>query len=106
MLKATRRQARLSQKQAALAIGVKTNTIWRYENDRLNPSNQALIALSVAFGKPSNWFSRDAVEDGAGIAPELSHRQKQLVDLSGQLSVRDLDLVLNIVRDMLRSEAD
>ena len=66
-LKQARLEAGLKQREAADVLGVSPNTIWRYENDRLTPSNAALLGLSHIYAKPVAWFR--GVADAAGLGP-------------------------------------
>ena len=55
-LKLARKQAGLSQKEAAEQIGSEPNSIWRYEDDRRMPSATTLRSLAVTYGKRMDWF--------------------------------------------------
>ena len=55
-LKLARKQAGLSQKEAAEEIGSKPNSIWRYQDDRHMPSAITLRGLVLIYGKRMDWF--------------------------------------------------
>ena len=104
-LKDARREAGLKQREAAKAIGVDPNTIWRYENDRLNPSNSALLALSYTYGKPVGWFHGMA-DDGNLRPPSITEDEKRFLDIYRSVPKDSRKLVLVIMEATAKYEVE
>ena len=66
LLRQARRQAKLTQDEAAERAGLNRNTISGYETGRIRPSSLALNMLSTIYGKPVEWFFGEEEE-----SPEL-----------------------------------
>ena len=95
-LKDARRDAGFNQREAAKAIGVDPNTIWRYENNRLNPSNSALLALSYTYGKPIGWFKGTVEEDHPGTRL-INEDERRFLDVYRGVPKESRNLVLRIM---------
>ena len=104
-LKDARRDAGFNQREAAKAIGVDPNTIWRYENDRLNPSNSALIALSYTYGKPVAWLKGMVEEDHPGT-PFINEDEQRVLDVYREVPKDRRDLVLKIMEAAAKYEIE
>ena len=95
-LKAARNEAGFNQREAAKAIGVDPNTIWRYENDRLNPSNSALLAMSYTYGKSVDWFKGMVEEDHPGTRL-INEDERRFLDVYRGVPQESRNLVFRIM---------
>ncbi len=59
LLRAARKDAGLTQAQAAERVGVNRNSIVRYENNSSRPLPMILEKLSEIYGRSPNWFYGD-----------------------------------------------
>ena len=59
-LKEARRDADLSQLQAATEVGAEQSTIWRYEAGRKMPTTDMLERLATLYKKSVQWFSEES----------------------------------------------
>ena len=58
-LREARREAGLSQLQAATEVGAEQSTIWRYEASRKIPPAKMLEQLAILYNKSPQWFSEE-----------------------------------------------
>lgn len=84
-IKQVRREAGLTQGEAAGCLGVGRNTIWRWEAGQNEPSRETLDALAALYKKTVSWFlSTDGAEQEAGpyaTDPELEKVVRRLAEL-------------------------
>ena len=75
------KQARLDKgltlKQASEEIGVRLNTIWRYENGEIHPSVPVLRHYCRVFEKPLEWFYGSMSESSDHAETEADEAQGQ-----------------------------
>lgn len=55
-IKKARGEAKLTQRQLALSLGVDAMTISRWERDEYQPSIRSLSEIATLTGKPLPWF--------------------------------------------------
>lgn len=55
-IKQAREALRLSQAALAEAVGVQTNTVWRWENQRATPDVEVISQIAQALGVPVSYF--------------------------------------------------
>lgn len=55
-IKRARKALRLSQAALAEAVGVQTNTVWRWENQRATPDVEAISQIAQTLGVPVAYF--------------------------------------------------
>lgn len=60
-LRLARREAGLSQTTAALCLGKRNNTLWRWEHGLHPPSVPDLLAMATLYGKPPGWFFESCI---------------------------------------------
>ena len=64
-----RKRAGLSQSELATAIGVQSQSVYRYEAGRLRPSAASAVGLAQALGVTERWLMQggeDAIRDARG----------------------------------------
>lgn len=59
-IKQAREALRLSQAALAEAVGVQTNTVWRWENQRATPDVEVISQIAQALGVPVSYFFYEA----------------------------------------------
>ena len=104
-LKTARNEAGFNQREAAKAIGVDPNTIWRYENDRLNPSNSALLAMSYTYRKAISWLKGMVGEDHPST-PFINEDEQRFLDVYREVPKDSRKLVLRIMEAAARYEVE
>ena len=104
-LKQARREAGLKQREAARAIGVDPNTIWRYENDRLNPSNLALLALAYTYGKSIGWF-KGMIDEGPPKPPLINEDERRFLAAYRGVPEGSRKLILTVMETAAKYEIE
>ena len=56
-LKEARKEAKLSQLNAATQANMEQATLWRYEADKHQPTQEVLERLAAIYQKSPNWFT-------------------------------------------------
>ena len=70
-IKALRKQARYNQAQVAELIGVRSNTIWRWENDKATPSAAIMPLLASALNTTVAYLSGETDNPERAAPPEI-----------------------------------
>ena len=96
-LKEARLLKGLTLERAAEIIGVKLNTVWRYEKGQIQPSEPVLRLCSQAYEKPMEWFYGYDDPEPEPADPDL--------DADRQLLMNELDLAFRQVAPELSDEA-
>ena len=94
-LREARLQRGLTLERAAEEIGVRLNTVWRYEKGEIKPSEPVIKVCSQVYGKPIPWFY------GEEPVPEIDPDYE--ADL--ELVMNEASLALRQVSDRLSPEA-
>ncbi len=96
-IKLAREEARLSQLQVGVSIGVSDKTISGYESGRISPPIDKLLSLADLFKKPISFFLGSDPKDYK-VASRLRAVEISLRDIRNQLNeikllsqVSDLD---------------
>lgn len=58
-----RKRCKMTQEDLAKAIGVKQQTIWAYENGKMEPKLERLIVISAALNIPVELFLSDELNE-------------------------------------------
>ncbi len=88
-LKKLRIARNLTQKDAADALKLKTNTYRNYENDEREPTAMTLLSIARFFGVTVDYLLNYKVTeqiDTASAAPELSPESQEILDMYAELT--------------------
>ena len=74
-IKRAREALRLSQAALAEAVGVQTNTVWRWENQRATPDVEVISQIAQTLGVPVAYFFCETGEteksEGKNVVPPV-----------------------------------
>ena len=102
-LRFARRQAKLTQDEAAERAGVNRNTVSGYETGRVRPSVLALNMLATIYGKPVEWFfGKEGAETESQVEPSSSTFDGRADVSSAALS--RLELLTNALAGVAREQ--
>jgi len=88
-IKQAREALRLSQAALAEAVGVQTNTVWRWENQRATPDVEVISQIAQALGVPVSYFFYEAnsaeKSEGENIVPLVGGSDAPVVFQIGEM---------------------
>ena len=88
-IKRAREALRLSQAALAEAVGVQTNTVWRWENQRATPDVEAISQIAQTLGVPVAYFFCETGEteksEGKNVVPPVGGSDAPVVFQIGEM---------------------
>ena len=80
-IKSLRMQKRYSQSELSKLIGVKSNTIWRWENNKAKPDTETIIKIARALNTTASY-----------LLGETDSSTLDIIDTAQKLANDDIDL--------------
>lgn len=93
-IRRAREEAKMSQLQVGVALGVSDKTISGYESARISPPIDKLLALSDLFKRPITYFLGEDPREYK-VATRLRAVEVSLSDIKSQL--KELKLIAQVV---------
>ena len=88
-IKQAREALRLSQAALAEAVGVQTNTVWRWENQRATPDVEVISQIAQVLGVPVSYFFYEAnsaeKSEGKNVVPPVAGSAGPVVFQIGEM---------------------
>ena len=90
--------------KAAESIGVKLNTVWRYEKGEIHPSEPVLRLCSQVYNRPVEWFYGEDVSEEPALDQSPIDADRELVMNEASLALHSLERELS--DEAIKSIAD
>lgn len=85
-IKRAREALRLSQAALAEAVGVQTNTVWRWENQRATPDVEVISQIAQTLGVPvAYFFCETEKSEGKNVVPPVAGSDAPVVFQIGEM---------------------
>ena len=102
-LKRARLLKGMTLERAADSIGVKLNTVWRYEKGEIQPSEPVLRMCSQVYEQPMGWLLGE--DEPTAPDPLAPHPEQSDVEADRELLMNEASLALRAVSGDLSDDA-
>ena len=89
MYQRTRKVTLLTQEEAAERLGISAETLKRYENGRLTPSDETVAKMCSVYGVPWLALEHAKATDRLGVLPEVEPKPLPMATISLTNRLRD-----------------
>ena len=103
-LREARIRTGLTLEKAAESIGVKLNTVWRYEKGEIRPSEPVLRLCSQVYNRPVEWFYGEDVSEEPVPDQSPIEADRELVMNEASVALHSLERELS--DEAIKSIAD
>ena len=103
-LREARIQTGFTLERAAESIGVRLNTVWRYEKGEIHPSEPVLRLCSQVYNRPVEWFYGEDVSEEPALDQPSIEADRELVMNEASLALHSLERELS--DEAIKSIAD
>lgn len=98
-LKKLRNARGLTQKEAADALGLKTNTYRNYENDEREPTAMILLSIARFYGVTTDYLLNYSIDSSYMVSSKeedmINEKEKSLLTIFRQLTDAQQDLIID-----------